>query len=80
MILFSIVPCHARFFTAREMNNTEIDVDGHTIINGENVDITDFPWHAVLYFDSTFYCGGSLIATNAVLTAAHCLVDQPKAK
>lgn len=32
-----------------------------------------YPWMAMLKYGGRFYCGGSLINTNFVLTAAHCL-------
>ena len=49
----------------------------HRIVGGTEADINEFPWTVGLY---THYrckglpvCGGSLISTQHVLTAAHCI-------
>jgi secreted trypsin-like serine protease len=31
-----------------------------------------FPWQVALLIDNTYFCGGSLISSQWVLTAAHC--------
>lgn len=48
------------------------------MINGFNATLGQFPWHAILktHVDNRIMCGGSIIASNWVLTAAHC-VDFP---
>ncbi|KXF79758.1 hypothetical protein ATN88_12635 [Enterovibrio coralii] len=46
------------------------------IVNGSDVSISDAPWQVYLRGTngaSTVGCGGSIIADNYVLTAAHCL-------
>ncbi|GBP30648.1 Modular serine protease [Eumeta japonica] len=47
-----------------------------TLAPGKEVKISELPWHAGIYSkDFTPFkqiCGGSIIATNLVLTAAHC--------
>jgi secreted trypsin-like serine protease len=42
------------------------------IIGGENATLGQFPWQAVMTIDDAWMCGGSLILSNWVLTAAHC--------
>jgi secreted trypsin-like serine protease len=41
------------------------------ITGGTNAFIADFPWQ-VYYISGNFRCGGSIIANNWVVTAAHC--------
>ncbi|XP_004523132.1 melanization protease 1 [Ceratitis capitata] len=51
--------------------------DGQRVSHGKDVDLNEFPWMALLIYDTPqdrFKCGGSLITDNFVLTAAHCMV------
>ncbi|KPI99232.1 Putative vitellogenin receptor [Papilio xuthus] len=49
------------------------------IINGTNAERGELPWHAGIYLKAASpymqICGGSLVTTNAVLSAAHCFWD-----
>jgi secreted trypsin-like serine protease len=40
--------------------------NGYTAIRGQ------FPWQVALLTDTAWFCGGSLIDSQWVLTAAHC--------
>lgn len=51
----------------------------HLVVNGENASPHDWPWQIALYRSGRFGCGGSLIANNWVLTAAHCVSRDPRA-
>ncbi|XP_059472965.1 uncharacterized protein LOC132195166 isoform X2 [Neocloeon triangulifer] len=42
------------------------------IIGGKEATKGQFPWQAFLIMDKSFLCGGSLILTDWILTAAHC--------
>lgn len=43
------------------------------VVNGNNADQHEWPWQISLRFNGRHICGGSLIKTNMVLTAAHCV-------
>jgi secreted trypsin-like serine protease len=50
------------------------------IVNGVTAAISDAPWQVQVtpvYGSSTFLCGGSLIAADWVVTAAHCVDGTP---
>ncbi|KAH8405081.1 hypothetical protein KR222_000249, partial [Zaprionus bogoriensis] len=46
---------------------------GERIVNGESIDIVQTPWQISLLFNSQHYCGGSILSSRIILTAAHCL-------
>merc|ERR1719295_151620 len=43
------------------------------IVGGEEATAHSFPWMAALFVDGKYFCGGSLISEEWVLTAAHCV-------
>jgi len=45
----------------------------HRIVGGENADVHQYPWQIQLFNGNLFYCGGSVINPNWVLTASHCV-------
>jgi len=42
------------------------------ICNGSPAVPCQFPWQVALIIDNSYFCGGSLISSQWVLTAAHC--------
>merc|ERR1712045_656940 len=42
------------------------------IVGGHEAEEHEWPWQVALFIDDAWFCGGSLINENYVLTAAHC--------
>lgn len=60
--------------------NCGISTNSYRIMSGSEVMVGEYPWMSLLMFRSNvgddkvyFGCGGSLITSKHVLTAAHCL-------
>ncbi|XP_039443000.1 CLIP domain-containing serine protease B9-like isoform X2 [Culex pipiens pallens] len=58
---------------------------GMRIYGGEDADIDEFPWLAMLEYENfrgerKFSCGGSLVNNRYVVTAAHCVVGEVEKK
>jgi secreted trypsin-like serine protease len=47
------------------------DADPH-ITNGFTAERGQFPWQVSIIIDNSYFCGGSLISDEWVLTAGHC--------
>ncbi|CAK9821367.1 unnamed protein product [Anthophora retusa] len=43
------------------------------IVGGIETQVNQYPWMALMMFRGRFYCGGSVISSRYVLTAAHCV-------
>merc|ERR1711892_231461 len=61
----------------------EVKKNGASTNKGTNLDLkatcgieaeeNQWPWQVALFIDDAWFCGGSLISENYVLTAAHCV-------
>lgn len=45
------------------------------IVGGSTADISQYPWQAAVLIDGEQVCGGSLLTSRIVITAAHCVFD-----
>lgn len=63
----------AKFICGKSLVNNVKGVSGNVVRKGE------FPWHASIYVsschypDAKYHCGGTLLTSNTILTAAHCV-------
>jgi len=53
---------------------------GSRIVGGEEVAPHSYPWMAALFVDEKWFCGGTLISDEWVLTAGHCAHGAKKMK
>ena len=58
----------------------EIKPFNRRIVGGENADIKQHPWQVALQVRGQFFCGGSIIAEQWILTAAHCFTHSKRAE
>ncbi|XP_068898483.1 transmembrane protease serine 9-like [Tenebrio molitor] len=60
------------------ISNVTSKNDRSRIIGGEVARAAEFPWQVAIYVDTVdgkFFCGGSLLNREWILTAAHCLYN-----
>ncbi|KAK4304697.1 hypothetical protein Pmani_023369 [Petrolisthes manimaculis] len=63
------IPAHPHTFAVRDFDRPD------RIVGGEEVKKGELPWQVSLQFSGHHFCGGTLVADNLVLTAAHCTKD-----
>ncbi|XP_063834122.1 vitellin-degrading protease-like [Ostrinia nubilalis] len=65
--------CSVAFFGLIVASPTSRVHDGR-IVGGEDIDITEAPYQVSLLYRGRHSCGGTLVANDIVLTAAHCIM------
>merc|ERR1712198_182027 len=63
---------------SRDVADVECGIEGppmkqDRIVGGFEAQENQWPWEVALFIDDAWFCGGSLISENYVLTAAHCV-------
>ena len=70
----------------RRLSEPPRPADGGRIVGGSATTIADYPWQAAIAYDETIvagggyerqFCGGTLAAPQIMITAAHCVYDNP---
>lgn len=51
---------------------TKEQMRGGRIVGGSDADIANYPYQIALFFGQGHTCGGSILNTNTVISAAHC--------
>ncbi len=74
-IFFPLISAFAE--TIRGGQNPDRDLSPR-IIGGDDTPVGRYPYVVSLQDDLSHFCGGSLIAPDVVLTAAHCSIDKFK--
>jgi len=55
-----------------------VNARSHYIVNGRDAVLGAYPWQASLQYEGSHFCGGALISSEYVLTAAHCITMGPQ--
>ena len=59
--------------TLRKLLKREFSGPSPQIVGGNEAMAHTYPWMAALFVDGKYFCGGTLISDEWVLTAAHCV-------
>lgn len=60
-----------RMYEKYQRSELDDDINGR-IVGGVEATEHAWPWQVALFIDNAWFCGGSIISENYILTAAHC--------
>lgn len=60
--------------------NRRFDPEGQRIVGGQEARPGSHPWIVSLQMGSSHFCGGTIVAEDVVVTAAHCVADGSPSK
>lgn len=79
MLIFALLTTLAVFCLTEKLPPTEVESSSngqvHRIVGGQPINIRRVPYQVSIQRNGGHWCGGSLIRSNVVLTAAHCFYD-----
>ncbi|KAG6449237.1 trypsin CFT-1-like [Manduca sexta] len=78
-VLFIYAACGAALAEQLQVKTVSLPTNSTTdsrIVGGSPVSIEQYPFIVQVLYNSQLLCGGSLVTTRHVLTAAHCVFDE----
>ncbi|KRF79514.1 trypsin delta [Drosophila virilis] len=61
------------FYVLLLLFSTMTVLDANRIVNGYPIDIREAPWQVSIQKNGFHFCGGSILSSKIIITAAHCL-------
>ncbi|XP_064538007.1 trypsin alpha-like [Drosophila montana] len=58
------------------LHRTMTVLGANRIVNGYSIDIREAPWQVSIQKNGVHFCGGSIMSSKVIVTAAHCLKNK----
>ncbi|KAL5270888.1 hypothetical protein ACHWQZ_G001524 [Mnemiopsis leidyi] len=69
--------CNVQIFGTENCGVNGLDGSVSRIVGGTGAEEREYPWHVIINIGGAAACGGTLIDSDTVITAAHCLHKVP---